>query len=161
MILIYATPLASYLPFWNEQTSRFNIAVFHLIFNVFNTLILMPFSNMLVRTAQFIVPGADRGMGHNFLDERLIATPALAIAQAVKQVVRMAHLARESVGVSLDMLESQNASKMGLIDDNEEALDEMEAQTTQYLVKIAETMRTCRHQNEMTDRDSDFQIKIY
>lgn len=142
MILIYATPLASYLPFWNEQTSRFNIAVFHLIFNVFNTLILMPFSNMLVRTAQFIVPGADRGMGHNFLDERLIATPALAIAQAVKQVVRMAHLARESVGVSLDMLESQNASKMGLIDDNEEALDEMEAQTTQYLVKIADQSLT-------------------
>ncbi len=142
MVLIYATPLASYLPFWNDQTSRLNIAVFHLIFNVFNTLMLLPFSNMLVKAAQIIVPGKDRGMGHNLLDERLIATPALAISQAVKQVVRMAHIARESVGVSLDMLENQNTSKRGLIDDNEEALDEMEAQTTQYLVKIADQSLT-------------------
>lgn len=138
MILIYAFPVSEYLPFWNEQTSRFNIAVFHLIFNVSNTLILLPFSNFLVKCAQFIVRGKETRVGYNFLDERLLATPALAVGQAVKQVVGMAHLARESVGLSLDMLEKQSVSNRGEIDDNELAIDEMEASTTQYLVKIAD-----------------------
>ncbi len=138
LVLIYAFPVANYLPFWNEQTSRLNIAVFHLIFNISNTLILLPFSNFLVKCAQFIVPGKETRVGYNFLDERLLATPALAVGQAVKQVVGMAHLAQESVGLSLDMLENQSTSKMGEIDDNELAIDEIEANTTQYLVKIAD-----------------------
>ncbi|HIV03132.1 MAG TPA: Na/Pi cotransporter family protein [Candidatus Aphodoplasma excrementigallinarum] len=138
LILFYAFPVANYLPFWNEQTTRFNIAVFHLTFNIFNTLILLPFSNFLVKCAHIIVPGKDVQTGYNALDERLLATPALAVGQAVKQVVGMAHLAQESVGISLDMLEKQNASKMGDVDENELAIDEMEANTTQYLVKIAD-----------------------
>ncbi len=142
MILIYAFPIAQYLPFWNEQTSRLNIALFHLLFNMFNTLLLLPFANLLVKCAQFIVPGSEAAMGQNLLDERLLATPALAIAQAEKQVARMACVAQESVNVSLDMLEKQNTSKMGLIDDNEETIDEMEANTTQYLVKIADKSLT-------------------
>ncbi len=138
LILIYAFPVATYLPFWNEQTSRLNIAVFHLIFNISNTLILLPFSNFLVKCAHLIVPGKETRMGYNALDERLLATPALAIGQAVKQVVGMAHLAQESVGMSLDMLEKQKALNMNEVDDNELAIDEMEANTTQYLVKIAD-----------------------
>lgn len=142
MILIYAFPVAQYLPFWNEQTSRLNIALFHLLFNLFNTALLLPFSNFLVKCAHFFVPGSEAAAGQNLLDERLIATPALAIAQAEKQVVIMAKVAQESVNASLDMLEKQNTAKMGLIDDNEEAIDEMEANTTQYLVKIADKSLT-------------------
>lgn len=138
LILIYAFPVATYLPFWDDQTSRLNIAVFHLIFNISNTLLLLPFSNFLVKCAQFVVPGKETRMGYNVLDERLLATPALAIGQAVKQVVGMAHLAQESVGMSLAMLQGQNGVKMGEMDDNEDAIDEMEAKTTQYLVKIAD-----------------------
>lgn len=142
LILLYVFPIAQYLPFWNEQTTRFNIAMFHLVFNIFNTLLQLPFADGLVKLAKIFVPGAEGNVGQNFLDERLIATPALAIAQADKQMIKMARLAQESVNVSLNMLEKQNTSKMGLIDDNEEAIDQMEASTTQYLVKIADKSLT-------------------
>lgn len=138
LILVYAFPLSQLIPFWDSAASRFQIAIFHLIFNVSNTVILLPFSGWLVRAATFLVPGKERITGANSLDERLIATPSLALGQAMKEVGHMAHIARENVVLSFDMLERQNAGRMGKIDDNENAVDEMEANTTQYLVKIAE-----------------------
>ena len=72
------------------------------------------------------------------LDERLIHTPSIAIAQAKKESVRMLGIARESVDTVYQMLRNNNLSKMGKMDDNENLIDEMEAKITQYLVKIVD-----------------------
>lgn len=138
LVLIYLTPLSGIIPFWDQSASRTDIAVFHLVFNVTNTLILLPFSNWLVRCATFIIPGKETVRSSNLLDQRLLATPALAVNQAVKQVVELAHNAKDSVSLSLEMLEKQNAARMPDMEENENAIDEMEAKTTQYLVQIAD-----------------------
>ena len=47
------------VPFWDNYISRSDIALFHTSFNVINTIMLLPFSNLLVALANKAVPGAD------------------------------------------------------------------------------------------------------
>lgn len=137
LILLYLTPLAGLYPGWNEATDRGGIANFHTMFNVVNTIILLPFSSLLVKLANTVIRGGGTTAVVS-LDERLIHTPSIAIAQAKKESVRMLGIARESVDTVYQMLRNNNLSKMGKMDDNENLIDEMEAKITQYLVKIVD-----------------------
>jgi phosphate:Na+ symporter len=68
------------------------IANAHTIFNVTNTFVMVPFIPLLVFLVKKIIPGKEYKVdnGVKYLDKRLLNTPALAIAQAQKELSRMA-----------------------------------------------------------------------
>ena len=67
------------VPFWDNYISRSDIALFHTSFNVINTIMLLPFSNLLVALANKAVPGADDIKKTKYIDERFLSTPSLAL----------------------------------------------------------------------------------
>ncbi len=93
-----------YLPFFEQAAGLTGIAVIHTVFNVTTTGLLLPFTGMLEKLALLTVK--DRAAGDKkevMLDERLLATPAFALARCRVLVAQMADIARGAVleGISL------------------------------------------------------------
>jgi len=66
------------------------IANAHSIFNISVSLILYPFVTWIVRLCHLLIPGDDTRPCNiaQFLDERLLNVPSIALSQAAKEVVR-------------------------------------------------------------------------
>ena len=93
--------------------TEWQIAIFHMFFNIVTTLLLLPFLKWLVKLACVLVPDKKNGkeaQGERgeILDERLLKTPAIAVGQARKEIVRMGTLAFTNYKRALDMLLTGN-----------------------------------------------------
>ena len=115
----------------------FMIAVMHSIFNVFTTLILIPFTKQLEWIANKIYPDVEGEKEPDFvLDERLFAMPALAIKDSNDAVVQMCHLSKKAFKRAAGMLGEYTEEKAAKIQKMERKLDNYEDQLGTYMMKI-------------------------
>lgn len=132
------TPYISLLKAISDNTVA-QIAAAHIIFNIVSTLIMLPFGNVLVSLSRKIIPGkdaAENDMHFEFLDERLLATPAFAIAQVGKEVERMANLARNNFAGSARALINRDTTGLDEITRLEDVINYLNHNITAYLVKL-------------------------
>ena len=73
------------------------IANAHSIFNIIVTLIMLPLINFLVFIVKRLLPGEEIEIkrGTEFIDEKLLIAPSIALSQAEKEVLRMARMTYE------------------------------------------------------------------
>ena len=138
LVLIYGYQRFIGFSFWDAPLNRGGIADFHIIFNISNTLILLPFAGILVRLSHTFIRGKDEPKDHHMLDERFLSTPAVAVSQVLKEVVRMNKVAKHNVKLSIDSVFKASTANNGRIEDNENLVDEMESNITRYLVKLSD-----------------------
>ncbi len=117
------------------------IAVFHMFFNIVTTFILLPFQNLLVRLAMLVVrdkKGAKAsGEEDETLDYRLLKTPAIAIGQTRKQIIKMGQLAFANYKLSLEMLLSGDLSQAEDFAAREKHINEFNHYISSFLVKLS------------------------
>lgn len=118
------------------------IAVFHMFFNIVTTAILLPFQNWLVKLAEFVIRnkrGAKKGEGEEdeTLDIRLLKTPAIAIGQSRRQIIKMGKLAFANYKLALDMLLSGDLSQIDTFNEHEKHINEYNRYISSYLVKLS------------------------
>lgn len=117
------------------------IALFHMFFNIVTTLILLPFQNLLVRLAMLVVrdkKGAKAsGEEDETLDYRLLKTPAIAIGQTRKQIIKMGQLAFANYKLSLEMLLSGDLSQAEDFAAREKHINEFNHYISSFLVKLS------------------------
>ena len=127
--------LQSFIP-----TIAIQIAVFHMFFNVVTTVILLPFQKYLVKLAEFVVrdkKGSSKGGEEDeTLDMRLLKTPAIAIGQARKQIIKMGKLAFSNYKLSLDMLLSGDLGQLNAFAEREKHINEYNHYINSFLVKL-------------------------
>ncbi len=137
LIIIYS--LKPLIAFWADPITKSGIANFHLVFNVANTLILLPFSQLLVKIADRVVREDTQEVSkEGLLDPRFLQSPSLAVVQAVRETLNMAELDIESIGICEEAFLNRDLSKKERIDANEEAVDIYESKITRYLMKIVD-----------------------
>ena len=115
------------------------ISIVHVIFNVVCTGIMLPLSNLLVKVACRVIPGTDPVKSSNslaYLDERILSTPPVAVAQVFKEIDRMGQLAKETLGLAMDALITQDNSMVDQIYENENTINFLNRGIAEYLVKI-------------------------
>lgn len=139
LIVIYS--FKAFIPFWESPVGKGDIANFHTIFNVVNTIILLPFAGGLVKLANMTIrTSAEEVTGPAaFLDKRFLSTPSVAISNATKAIVEMAKTARQNVQYCLDMIKGGNADFVDNMSENENILDQLEISLTNYITEIADT----------------------
>ena len=133
------TPFISWIKMAAPDNILMQISIVHITFNVVTTAILLPLSDYLVKLACIVIPGEDEkreAKSLKFLDARILKTPPIAVAQVLKEVARMGDLARKNYLMSMDMLFTGNVEKMEELEDNEEVLNFLNTNITEYLVKI-------------------------
>ena len=87
--------------FADEVVGAAEIALIHTIFNVFTTLILLPFTKVLEKLAYLTIPLSEEEKlptqdAFAVLDERFLNSPAFAIEQCRILISQMAEMARDS-----------------------------------------------------------------
>ena len=124
------------LALFNDSITPVMIAVFHSIFNVATTIILLPFSNSLVKIAKKLVT-TDNADGQVVLDERLLLSPGLAVKECLEKTNEMAELASDSFKNALDLFDNYSDSKFDDIEVMEERLDYLEDQLDTFLIHLS------------------------
>ena len=154
MAAMYAWQGAVGFSFWNETAGRGRIADFNTLFNLLTTVIMFPFTDLLIKLSGIIardneVSKMDQEL--QLLDARFLKTPTLAIEQSMKVIVSMGQTARENLEIATGLLETYDESKIALLEDNESFLDKTETVLSEYLVEIAATNHDSAHARDITE----------
>jgi len=136
-LLLYSVGNAIFrFPFVDVPIDAVGIALVHTLFNVFTTVLLLPFAKQLEWIANRILP-AEEQENTQMLDARLMATPSVAIAECDTLAVKMAGVARESLMTAISLLTDYDKAKAEQILAWEQALDGYEDNLGTYLVQLS------------------------
>lgn len=125
------------LPILDESANQMGIAVIHSAFNILCTALLLPMSGVLEKLAYLVVREDNTTDDVEELDERLMAAPAVAIAQCRRIVDQMASLADRALKDSMEMLENYSGKTAETIRAAEDKTDRYEDTLGDYLVKLS------------------------
>ncbi|MCD7974276.1 MAG: Na/Pi cotransporter family protein [Phascolarctobacterium sp.] len=116
------------------------IANAHSAFNIINTLLFMPFVNLFIKLIEKLVPEKqDAESAHPvYLDLNMLKTPSIAMSLALKEVVRMGHIARKNVGRAIESITDYNDEDIEKIFESEAVVDSLEKDITIYLTAMSE-----------------------
>lgn len=115
------------------------IANTHSAFNIINTLIWLPFTGLMVKIVNKIVPGKDKmtiKRGLVYLDERMLETPSMVMEQVKKELIRMHEIARDMVFESRQAFLDRDIEMVKSIYNKEEVVNEIEEELVVFLTKI-------------------------
>ena len=131
---------------FDTAASYFGIAVAHSLFNILCTALLFPAAPLLEKIAVRLVPDGNKKDTISELDDRLLATPAIALEQCERMVETMAEETAEAFKLSMDMLTNYDADSAGKIRKAEDNSDHLEDIIGTYLTKLS--------RNQLTEDDS-------
>ncbi|MBQ8145848.1 MAG: Na/Pi cotransporter family protein [Clostridia bacterium] len=152
VLLIIFLIIRSFIPFFTETANEFNIAVMHTIFNIVCTAVLLPASSLLEKLSYKLIKDTDEKETEPRLDERLLATPNVALSVCHKAATTMAEDAVGAFNLSLISLDEYSSKDAQFIRDIEDKTDRYEDVIGTYLVKLSS--------HEIGDRASDEAAKI-
>ena len=140
--------------FWHMEANSTVIAAFQSLFNVFTCILLLPFTNQLVKLSLLIVKDEpEKAPAHpelNTLTENLYISPAVAVNEATKAVAAMGRIALVNIGRGCDQLLAYNESLNQIIDDDEECLDQFADRADHFLIGLSKVV-----EDEAGDRQVD------
>lgn len=122
----------------SPSISEVGIAIVHTGFKIFALLLIMPCSRLLEKLAMLTVPASkDEEETAELLDERLVATPAVAIEASRKVAFDMAKLSVRSLKNSILLLNNYTDKGFDNVKAEEDKVDKYEDTLGTYLVKIS------------------------
>lgn len=163
LIAMYVGYMVGLKDFLFQPINALDIAVFHSIFNVTCTLVLLPFTKQLEKLVCLTIkddPTPAQTEEPVLLDERLLLTPTLALDQANKLTLQMAQLGLESLGHDFDIMRKYEADKAQIIEDNEDKIDNYEDKLGTYLMQLSGrslSLKDSRRSSKILHTISDFE----
>ena len=139
---------------WGKPMNSGGIANFTTIFNLVTALVLLPFTNQLVRLTTIIVKDSPDDTEEAYpemrtLDEKLFISPALALHQVNIAEASMGRLARKNFNRSIDQLVSYDPERSAKISSVEDRLDGFTDAAENYLIKLSNHIDSTEDNNEL------------
>ncbi|HIJ67341.1 MAG TPA: Na/Pi cotransporter family protein [Planctomycetes bacterium] len=124
----------------SKFTVMMHIAVAHSLFNVFNTVIFLPVIKWLEVLVIKIIPLRENEIGQKpvILEERLLHTPAIALQQAKREIIRMAKRAKRAVNEATDGFANDDMKCLDRARKTEDIIDTFQYEITSYLVRLSQ-----------------------
>lgn len=114
------------------------IAMFHTFFNLTCALIFLPFANVFVRISERLIKEDEAAKPVAILlEERLLDTPSLAIAQLKKEIDVLARNAMNSLEISFNCFVERDLSNSSKVESLIAQGAKLNKQALEYLVKIS------------------------
>ena len=114
------------------------IAVIHSVFNIANTVILLPFTKQLEALTNKLVPGGDKSDGFRIvLDDRLLAMPSVAVERSLETLIDMSDLSMRSFLESVEIIFEYNDDKAEEILAMEDQIDKYEDYLGTFMMKLS------------------------
>jgi len=133
--------------------TMYGIAVAHSCFNVICTALLLPCGGLLEKLAVRLVPDGPRALAEQpvELDERLLATPPLALQQCRAVAEEMAACAAEALNRGLDAFSAYTPELAEGIRRDEKRCDRYEDALGTYLVRLSTQQMGAAESEEATE----------
>lgn len=153
----------------DASASYFGIAVSHSMFNVLCTVLLLPMSSLLEKLAYIVVPEGKETEKVVELDERLLATPTIALQQCYNVAKKMANEAVEGFKLAISSAHEYDVEKAEKIRIMESNTDHYEDILGTYLTKLSRSQTTDEDSSEISkllkaigdfERISDHSVNI-
>lgn len=115
------------------------IAIIHSVFNIFSTLVMLPFTKQLEKLAYMTIKDGKKGKEDApvLLDERFLLTPSYAVEKSREVTVQMADLVEKTAMTAFSLLKNYKSEKASKISENEKKTDKYEEMLETYLVKVS------------------------
>lgn len=147
MVVFYTLNAFLHFEIVNMTANAWLIALVHSCFNIAATILFMPFGDLLAKLACLTIRDkkeADETTAESdslekefqVLDPRFLESPAFAVQQCKNVAVKMANSARDGLFLSMELLESYDEEKAGLVLHYEDIVDRYEDELGTYLVKL-------------------------
>jgi len=103
------------------------IANAHSVFNITVTLLMMPLVGVLASLVKRLLPGEEIKIkrGTEFIDEKLLAAPSIALSQAEKEVLRMGSLTSEMLDKAISAIKDDKKEAIAKVKELEGIVDEI------------------------------------
>ena len=113
------------------------IANAHSLFNLIVALLFLPFTRIAADVFTRLIPDTGhRGMGAMYLNPNVLDTPAVALGQAVREVLRMGDAVLQSLRESIRVFERDDDQLMREVIRRDDLIDRLEEDIKQYVVKL-------------------------
>lgn len=119
-----------------ESATMYGIAIAHTAFNVACTALLLPASGLLEKLAIRLVPDGKKKDAEVTLDERLLATPPLALEQCSVVAEDMAYYASGALKKAIDCVMEFDPKAAQEVRESEDKTDKYEDMLGTYLLKL-------------------------
>ena len=112
------------------------------LFKVFEVIIFLPLSKLLVRLTQIIVPGDDTHTSRfelKYINPNLAASPSITIIEVTNEIKHMGKLAAENLELAFDALINKKEENIKKVFETEEEIDFLSDEITKYLVTMTQS----------------------
>ncbi len=125
--------------FLQNTVTPSQIAIIHSVFNIFSTLVMLPFTKQLEKLAYMTIKDGKKGKEDApvLLDERFLLTPSYAVEKSREVTVQMADLVEKTAMTAFSLLKNYKSEKASKISENEKQTDKYEEMLETYLVKVS------------------------
>lgn len=159
MVGFYALNAFVHFDFLAQTIDPAGIAVVHSFFNIFATLILLPFSNLLVKLAYKTIKIDEESeieitsksvSDFLTLDERFLDTPGFAIDQCKIVTNHMAYKAKKNMNNAMKLIMNYDEAIASKIEHNESRVNSYEDKIGTYLIKLSGNALSEEHSHTLT-----------
>ena len=136
MIPFYISTAIFDLTFMHMEISPFMIAVVHSIFNILTTIVLFPFTKLLVRIANILIPDRDKN-DTVMLDDRLLTVPPMAVQKSLDVVSDMSAISKQAFQTAIGLFAKYDEAEVEKVLELENTLDTYEDHLSTYMMKLS------------------------
>ena len=128
-----------------------HIANTHTLFNLVNAIIFLPLIGVLAKISTMAIRGRDKEVEVHlkYLDNRVLNTPPIALAQARSETRRMARVALEMVDETLAFLQDNDLKRLPALEKKEVLTDALQKEITNFLVSLSQKSITQESSQEV------------
>ena len=128
------------------------ISAIHTAFNIGTTIVMIPLSGLIIKIAMKVngitnIETEDESQLVH-LDKRMMSTPAVAVAGAKLETIRLSRIARENLVLAIETLANHDSDKIVSVKQKEGVINKVCDSVSEYLVDL------CSH-HHLSDRDSE------
>ena len=136
-VVFYGLGMVIEWKFLGDSVQAWDISVIHTGFNLIATAVLMPMNGLLVKLAYLVIPSEGTPQKEELLDERLLATPAVAVQRAHKIAGEMAADAAKAMHLAMGLTKKFESGILEQVVELEDKTDRYEDALGTYLVKLS------------------------
>lgn len=141
-MFILSKPIVAIVTAIDPTDAVRQIANAHTLFNILNVIVLLPFNKLIVKLALKLVPETkgeqdDDDKVVKYIDDRMIETPSIALANIIKETLRMGEKSKESLNAAMDGIVDKSKEKIELSFKREKLINELQKSILNYLLKLS------------------------
>ena len=118
------------------------LAMFHTVFNITTVIIMLPLTGLLIKLVMKISPDTGNEESSeefklHFVDENMLRTPPIAVAQVKNEIINMSKLAMDNFNRSLGIISKMDFEEEKQFEETEKEINFINKKLVRFVVELS------------------------